>query len=99
MRSVAASPRPRPHRPEVSEMPATLEKRSGHRRPSVAKKPAPAVPRTPTERLWLIGGGTVAVLMAVIAYFFFISPQRSETSDVRSRVGDAQTRNSVLEHR
>jgi type II secretory pathway component PulM len=76
-------------------MPVAVQKHR-LRRPD---KAAGSVPRSQTERLWLIGGGTVAVLLTVIAYFFFISPQRSETADVRAQVADAKTENTVLQHK
>ena len=80
-------------------MALTTEKRAGHRLPALPKKPTASVPRSSTERLWLVGGGTVALLLTVIAYFFFISPQRSETSDVHGQIATAGTKNTVLEHR
>jgi Tfp pilus assembly protein PilO len=81
-------------------MSLVIEKRPGLRLPALPKKPAGGrVPRSQRERLWLIGGGTIAVLMAVVAYFFFISPQRSETSDVQSRVDSAQSQNAELQSR
>ncbi|HVU93562.1 MAG TPA: hypothetical protein VHC23_15110 [Jatrophihabitans sp.] len=76
-------------------MPVAVQKHR-LRRPD---KAAGSVPRSQAERLWLVGGGTVALLLTVIAYFFFISPQRSETADVRAQVADAKTENTVLQHK
>lgn len=57
------------------------------------------MPRSQLERVWLIGGVLVGLLLAVIAYAMFIGPQRGKTSDVNSQVGTAQTRNSTLQAR
>src|SRR3954452_8646030 len=99
MPSAAGTAGPHPRRPEVTEMFLSTEKRPAGLRPTRPKKSGNAVARSQTERLWLIGGGTVALLLTVITYFFFISPQRSETSDVRSQVADAQGHNAVLQHK
>lgn len=80
-------------------MSVVTEKRSGRRLPAVPRKPVNAVPRSQVERLWLVGGGTIALLLTVVAYFFFISPQRSETDDVRGRVDDTRNQNSALQGR
>jgi len=80
-------------------MSVSTDKRPGVRRLAVPKKPVNSVPRSSAERLWLIGGGTVALLLTIIAYFFFISPQRSETDSVRSNVSDAAARNAVLQQK
>jgi Tfp pilus assembly protein PilO len=75
-------------------------------RPSVPKVSLPklpkrenAVPRSQIERLWLVAGGLVAFVMLLIGYFFFISPQRSDTSDVNSRAATAEQQNAVLQAR
>jgi len=80
-------------------MSVVTEKRSGLRLPAVPRKPVNAVPRSQVERLWLVGGGTIALLLTVVAYFFFISPQRSETADVRGRLDDTRNQNSALQSR
>ena len=80
-------------------MPVSTDKRPGRHLPALPKKPVNSVPRSSVERLWLIGGGTVALLLTVIAYFFFISPQRSETDSVRSEVSDAGARNALLQQK
>jgi type IV pilus assembly protein PilO len=49
--------------------------------------------------LWLIGGGLVGFLIVLIGYFFFISPQRSQTSDINSRVSSAEQQNAILQSR
>jgi hypothetical protein len=58
-----------------------------------------AVPRSQAERLWLIGGGLVGLLVALIAYFLFISPQRSKTADINSQVSQARDQNATLQAR
>jgi Tfp pilus assembly protein PilO len=64
---------------------------------SLPTRPDNSVPRSQAERLWLIGGGLVGFLAIVIAYFFFISPQRSETDDVRGRIDNARSQNAGLQ--
>lgn len=80
-------------------MALVTEKSSGRRVPTLPRKPVGRVPRSQKERLWLIGGGTIALLLTVVAFFFFISPQRSDTSDVQGRVDSARSQNSVLQAR
>jgi cell division protein FtsB len=58
-----------------------------------------SVARSQKERLWLIAGGLIAFVMCLIGYFFFISPQRTNTSDVNSQVSDANQKNAVLQAR
>jgi hypothetical protein len=53
--------------------------------------------RSQVERLWLMGGGIVALVVVLIGWFFFISPQRSQTSDMNSRVAATRQQNSVLQ--
>ena len=65
----------------------------------VCRQPSNAIPRSQTERLWFVAGGIVAFLMLLIGYFFFISPQRSNTSDVNSRAATAQQQNIALQAR
>jgi type II secretory pathway pseudopilin PulG len=67
--------------------------------PALPKREGTKVPRSQTERLWLIGGGLVAFVLLLIGYFFFISPQRSQTSDVNSQVATAKQANAQLQHR
>ncbi|MBE7189356.1 type II secretion system protein GspM [Jatrophihabitans endophyticus] len=55
--------------------------------------------RSQQERLWVIGGGLAAVVLLLIGWVFFISPQRSSTASVRSQVDTAQTQNAALETR
>ncbi|WP_375488667.1 hypothetical protein [uncultured Jatrophihabitans sp.] len=55
--------------------------------------------RTRTERFWLGGGVAVALLMAVVGYFFLISPQRAETADVQGQVANAQLQATTLQSR
>ena len=55
------------------------------------------MPRSQLERLWLGGAGLAALLMLVIGYFFFISPQRDETGRIQSQTAAAQTQNAALQ--
>lgn len=65
--------------------------------PTLPKRSDGGVPRSQAERLWLIGGALVAVVLALIGYFLAISPQRSKTSDVNSQVAAARAQNATLE--
>jgi hypothetical protein len=67
--------------------------------PKLPRRAKTGVPRSQAERLWLLGGGLVALVMFLIGYFFFISPQRSETADVDSQIATTQSQNDVLQHR
>lgn len=57
------------------------------------------MPRTQIEKLWLLGGCVVGLIVVVIGYFFFIGPQRSDTSSVNGLVGAAKSQNAVLQSR
>jgi hypothetical protein len=63
------------------------------------RAPRSGQPRSPQERLWLTGGGIAGFALLLIGYFFFISPQRSDTSDVKSQIDAAQQQNTVLQAR
>lgn len=67
--------------------------------PKLPQRDKGSVPRSQTERLWLVGGGLVAFVMVLIGYFFFISPQRSNTSDVKAQVASTEQQNAVLQAR
>jgi hypothetical protein len=67
--------------------------------PRLPRRERTSVPRSQAERLWMIGGGVVAFVLFLIGYFFFISPQRSQTSDVNSQVATTRTQNQALQHR
>jgi cell division protein FtsB len=75
-------------------MPVTTLKRA-----AVPKRESAKVARSQTERLWLIGGALVAFVLLLIGFFFFISPQRSQTSDVNSQVASTEQHNAQLEAR
>ena len=75
-------------------MPATMQSRL-----KLPKRESTAVPRSQVERLWLVAGGLVAFVMLLVGYFFFISPQRSSTSDVNQQTATAQQQNAVLQAR
>jgi hypothetical protein len=81
--------RPALRRLEASDMAGTL--------PAFAR--GSGQPRSRQERLWLTGGAFAAFIMLLVGYFFFVSPQRSDTSSLKSQVVDAQQRNTVLEAR
>jgi hypothetical protein len=49
------------------------------------------------EQLWLIGGVLGAVVLLLIGYFFFISPQRSQTSDVNAQADTVRAQNATLQ--
>jgi Tfp pilus assembly protein PilO len=57
------------------------------------------MPRSPQERLWLIGGGVGAFVMVLIGYFFLIGPQRTSTSAVSAQVTAAHDQTSLLQTR
>jgi Tfp pilus assembly protein PilO len=57
------------------------------------------MPRSQTERLWMIAGGIVAAALIVIGYLAFISPQQSKTDAVDTQVAAAQSRNDALQAR
>jgi Tfp pilus assembly protein PilO len=78
-------------------MPATTQSRLSL--PKLPKRDSNAVPRSQVERLWLVAGGLVAFVMLLIGYFFFISPQRSSTSDVNQQTATARQQNAVLQAR
>ena len=67
--------------------------------PKLPKRESTGVPRSQKERLWLVSGGLVAFVMLLIGYFFFISPQRSDTASVNQQVATAQQQNAVLQAR
>ena len=67
--------------------------------PKLPRREKTNVPRSQAERLWMIGGGLVAFVLFLIGYFFFISPQRSETGNVDSQVATAHQQNQALQHR
>lgn len=52
-----------------------------------------------SERRWLIGGAAIALLIVLIGWAFFISPQREETSSVEGQTADAQLQNITLQGR
>lgn len=51
------------------------------------------------ERLWLVGGAVAAFVMVLIGYFLLISPQRTETQNVKSQVADQQIQTAALQQR
>lgn len=57
------------------------------------------MPKTQMERVWLFGALIVGLLLLLIGYTMFISPQNSKTSSAHSRVASAQEANMRLEAR
>lgn len=55
------------------------------------------MPRSALEKLWLTVGGIAALLLLLVGWFFFIGPQRSKTSDVRSQISSAQLEYTTLQ--
>jgi type II secretory pathway component PulM len=69
------------------------------RRPARAARPTIAVPRSSAERLWLIGGGVVTLLITAMGFLLVISPQRAATDRVHGKLAGVQHRNATLEQR
>lgn len=67
--------------------------------PKLPKRESNAVPRSQVERLWFVGGGLVAFVMLLVGYFFFISPQRSDTASVNGQASTVQQQNVALQAR
>jgi hypothetical protein len=65
--------------------------------PRLPRKTGNVVPRSSAERMWLMAGGVAAFALILIGYFLVISPQRSQTSDVQSRIDAARTQNLQLQ--
>jgi Tfp pilus assembly protein PilO len=78
-------------------MPSLMQTRIS--RPKLSTRERGGVPRSQTERLWMISGGLTAFILLLIGYFFFISPQRSNTSGVKANVVAAKEENRVLSAR
>jgi Tfp pilus assembly protein PilO len=57
------------------------------------------MPRTQIEKLWLAGAGLAGLLLIVVSYFFFIGPQRNQTSSVNAQVSSAKAQNDQLRAR
>src|SRR5579885_2716000 len=57
------------------------------------------MPKSQLERVWLFGGVVLALLMVLIGYTMFISPQNSKTSSANSQVSVAKAANARLESR
>ena len=51
------------------------------------------------DRLWMIAGAAVVIVLVVISWFFVISPKYAETSDVRGQVETTETQIVVLKKR
>jgi Tfp pilus assembly protein PilO len=51
------------------------------------------------HRLWAIGGALAAAVLVAVGWFLFISPQNSQTTDLRARTAAAQQRITSLNHR
>jgi hypothetical protein len=75
-------------------MPITMPKLA-----ALPKRESTPMPRSQTERAWLIGGGIAAFVLLLIGYFFFVSPERSNTSSVDAQVATTQQQNAQLKAR
>jgi Tfp pilus assembly protein PilO len=49
------------------------------------------------DRAWLIGGGVAALLILVVGWFLFISPENTQTSAAQSQVSAARSRDQLLQ--
>src|SRR4051812_41549793 len=72
---------------------------AGSRRRPPQRPEASDMPKTQSEKVWLGVGLLVALVVALVGYFFFIGPQRSTTSDVDGQVTSAQSQNDSLQVR
>ena len=57
------------------------------------------LPKNAKERLYLMAAGFTALIVLVIGWFFFVSPQRDQTSQVDAQVATARTQNNTLQAR
>lgn len=57
------------------------------------------MPRNSLERLWLVGGVLLALVLTVFAFLLFIGPQRSATAQEREQVAAVQQQNDILQAR
>jgi type IV pilus assembly protein PilO len=57
------------------------------------------MPKSQIERLWVLGAAVVALLLLLIGYMMFISPQNSKTNSARSELSTAKMTNARLEAR
>ncbi|MBV9592535.1 MAG: type II secretion system protein M [Actinobacteria bacterium] len=51
------------------------------------------------DRFWLIGGAAAVLLVFVLGWFFFISPQNSNTDSLKSNTDTAKSQVAVLQQR
>jgi Tfp pilus assembly protein PilO len=51
------------------------------------------------DRLWMIGGAAGAAVLLAIGWFFFISPQKGQTSSLNDRAAATQLRLTSLGHK
>jgi Tfp pilus assembly protein PilO len=51
------------------------------------------------DRLWAIGGGIVAVIVVLVGWFMFISPQNAETANLRNEIAATGSQVSTLQAR
>ena len=49
------------------------------------------------RRVWLGGGGVVALLIIAVAWFMFISPERSSVSDLNAQAAATRQQNATLQ--
>lgn len=53
--------------------------------------------QTKPDRLWILGGSVVALLVVTMAWFFVVSPEFSKVSSLRSQTADAQAQNITMQ--
>ncbi len=41
------------------------------------------------DKMWLVAGGLLALLVVAIGYLFFVSPQYTSAADLRAQQSDA----------
>ena len=51
------------------------------------------------DRLWIVGGALGGVVLLLIGWLFFISPQKGETSSLRDQLATSELRQTELQHK
>jgi TolA-binding protein len=55
--------------------------------------------RTPSSKPWIAGGALLAVVLALVAWFMFISPQLDDQAATEQQTSDTELQNTVLQGR